>query len=96
MNILNACRAAGQNPDGGRGPWYPADEPGSRPGPGSSLRKRRQAPGWNVPEMARQLREAAKASGDESVPGNKAASGPAQAAALPEVLDVGDVVARDE
>jgi transcriptional regulator with XRE-family HTH domain len=36
------------------------------------LRARRQACGWNVPEMARQLREAAKATGDRAVPGNKA------------------------
>ncbi len=36
------------------------------------LRALRQACGWNVPEMARQLREAAKANGDRAVPGNNA------------------------
>jgi transcriptional regulator with XRE-family HTH domain len=39
---------------------------------GASLRALRQSRGWSVPEMARQLRVAAKAAGDTSVPGNKA------------------------
>jgi hypothetical protein len=36
------------------------------------LRQQRQAHGWPVPEMARRLREAAKHSGDKTVPGNDA------------------------
>lgn len=39
---------------------------------GTWLRAQRQARGWNIPETARQLRAAAKATGDKSVPGNKA------------------------
>ena len=36
------------------------------------LRRQRQAHGWPVPEMARQLRAAAKDSDDTAVPGNDA------------------------
>ena len=80
MNIQNGHCPAGQVPERERGPWYPeaagstglGSFPGEQPGLGAALRARRQAHGWNVPEMARQLREAAKASGDRSVPGNKA------------------------
>ncbi len=41
---------------------------------GAWLRAQRQAQGWNIPEMARQLREAAKATGDKSIPDNKTLS----------------------
>ena len=80
MNIQNGRCPAGQVPERERGPWCPeaagsagpVSFPGEQPGLGAALRAQRQAHGWNVPEMARQLREAAKASGDRSVPGNKA------------------------
>ncbi len=39
---------------------------------GTWLRQQRRARGWPVPEMARRLREAAKDSGDNTVPGNEA------------------------
>jgi transcriptional regulator with XRE-family HTH domain len=39
---------------------------------GTWLRQQRQARGWPIPDMARRLREAAKDSGDRTVPGNDA------------------------
>jgi transcriptional regulator with XRE-family HTH domain len=80
MNIHNDRRVADLATDSAASPWYrdgvgihqEQQLPGGQPGLGAALRAQRQARGWNVPEMARQLREAAKASGDKSVPGNKA------------------------
>ncbi len=80
MTIHNDRSPAGLAPIRDRGPWTPEGPaiheaqplPGEQAGLGAALRAQRQARGWNVPEMARQLREAARASGDKSVPGNKA------------------------
>jgi hypothetical protein len=73
-NIRNGMPAADLGPDGGRKPW---SNPNVRAGAMSQelsawLRQQRQAHGWPVPEMARQLRLAAKDAGDTGVPGNEA------------------------
>src|SRR5690348_2279081 len=80
MNIHNDRPMADLASVRGAGPWCRDDSgihqgqqpPGGQRGLGAALPAQRQARGWNVPEMARQLREAAKASGDKSVPENKA------------------------
>ena len=80
MTTHNDRRVAGLATSGETAPWYPGDSgipqaqalPREQPGLGAALRAQRRARGWNVPEMARRLGEAAKAGGDKSVLGNKA------------------------